>query len=217
MTSPGASRSYPLVELFGRLRSPVHGGHAYWVEAPPARLELDPSQLSALEVREPFFVGNGRSMGPNRDVVPFVWDPESGFQDRFSEAESYTDYDSGHLGLAAVSAPTGEAQAQLYVLIARAILQVHRANRALLGEWFDAQGPNSTEVFRYFDRERRTPVEKLLTADGTVDREAWDARIDELDSGLDQMAFAPNHFRWVEFLAHAVNIPQLIRLIQTAQ
>jgi hypothetical protein len=216
MAASDPEPTFLLTDLFGRLRSPVYSGHTYFVENPPERLDLNADQLRALEVREPFFVGNGWSMGPNRAVVPFVWDPQSGRQARFSEAESYTDYDSGHLGLVAVSAPTGETQAKLYVLVARAILDVHRANRALLGEWFDGQVGGSADVFQYFDNERQPPVEKLLNAEGVVDRDLWDRRIDELSAGLDVGAFKPHYFRWFEFLAHAVDIPQLMQLIRAA-
>src|SRR5439155_22150920 len=130
---------------------------------------------------------------------------------------SLTDYDSGSFGLAAVSAPTAESQAQLYTVLARAIVDVHRGNRDLLAEWLDAQGPSSREAFVYFDRERPPAQEKLLAADGTVDRALWDARLDELAACLDQGTFHKHHFRWIEFLAHAVDIPQLMGLIQAAQ
>jgi hypothetical protein len=217
MTSPQGSRSYDLVELFASFRSPVSGDHDYFVAAPPAALALAPAQLRALEVREPFFVDRGWSVGPNRDLVPFVWDRRSGEQPRFSEAEAFTDYDSGHFGLAAVSAPTAETQAQLYVVLARAILDVHLANRSLMDEWFEGQGPASREIFVYFDRRRRAAEEKLLADDDTIDRAMWDARLEELAASIQQRAVLPHHIRWVEFLAHAVDIPQLMALIKAAQ
>jgi hypothetical protein len=216
MMSQPPSRSYGLVELFDSFRSPVRSDHDYFVASPPAALALDRVQLQALEVREPFFVDRGWSVGPNRDVVPFVWDPKSGGQPRFSEAEAFTDYDSGHFGLAAVSAPTGQAQAQLYAVLAQGIVEVHRANRSLLDEWFAGQGPASQEIFVYFDRQRRTAEEKLLTADGSIDRTMWDARLEELAASIQQRTFLKHHFRWVEFLAHAVDVPQLMGLIKAA-
>jgi hypothetical protein len=217
MTAPGAGRSYDLVELFASFRSPVRGDHDYFVASPPAAFALDPAQLQALEVRAPFFVDRGWSVGPNRDLVPFVWDPRSGEQPRFSEAEAFTDYDSGHFGLAAVSAPTAETQAQLYAVLARAILDVHLANRSLLDEWFEGQGSASREIFVYFDRRRRVPEEKLLAEDGSIDPALWDARLDELAASIERRAFERHHFRWLEFLAHAVDVPQLMALIKAAQ
>src|SRR5581483_4325290 len=112
----------------------------------------------------------------------------SGGQHRFSEAEAFTDYDSGHFGLAAVSAPSAAGQAQLYMLLARGIVDVHVANRSLMSDWFAAQGPASSRIFLYFDRERSSPQEKLLSADGTVDEEMWDGRLKELTAALDQGA-----------------------------
>lgn len=210
-------RGYTLAEVFGSLRYPARADHDYFVAAPPEALDLTPSQLRALEVRAPFFVDHGWSFGPDRELVPFVWDPSVGGQPRFSEAEALTDYDSGLLGLASMSASTPQGQAQLYALLTRAILSVHRSHRDLLAEWFDGQGSSSSSAFLYFDRERIPAVEKLLAVDGAIDRALWDVRLDGLDACLGQDAFFKHHFRWVEFLAHAVDIPRLMALIQAAQ
>lgn len=210
-------RSYTLAAVFDGLRHPVREDHDYFVAHPSEVLSLDAAQLKGLEVRAPFFVDHGWSFGPDRDVVPFVWDQRSGGQPRFSEAEELTDYDSGLFGLASVSAPTPQGQAQLYTLLALAILDVHRANRGLMAEWFEGQGTSSRRAFVYFDEERSPATEKLLALDGTIDRAAWDERLEELASCLGQGTFHKHHFRWLEFLAHAVDIPQLIRLIQAAQ
>ncbi len=210
-------RGYTLAEVFGGLRYPVRTDHDYFVAEPPESLDLAPAQLRALEVRASFFVDHGWSFGPDREIVPFVWDPRVGGQPRFSEAEALTDYDSGLLGLASMSASTSQDQAQLYALLTRAILMVHRSNRDLLAEWFDGQGPASRNAFLYFDRERIPAVEKLLGVDGAIDRALWDVRFDELSACLGQDAFAKHHFRWIEFLAHAVDIPRLIALIRAAQ
>src|SRR5579871_2509671 len=206
--------SYGLEELFDSFLSPLRSNHEYFVAAPPAALVLEPAQLRALEVREPFFVDHGWSAGPNRALVPFVWDPRSGGQPRFSEAEAFTDYDSGHFGLAAVSAPTARDQAQLYALIAQGILDVHRANRSLLSEWFASQGAASRDIFIYFDRERSSPEDKLLTASGDIDQAMWDERFAELARRVEERSFCKHHVRWVEFLAHAVDVPQLMALIR---
>src|SRR5205814_5586611 len=136
--------------IFASLRYPVPTNHDYFVAAPPAALDLDSTQAHALEVREPFFVDHGWSFGPNQDLVPFVWDRSSGGQPRFSEAEALTDYDSGSFGLAAVSAPTAEGQAQVYKVLGQAIVHVHQANRDLLAEWLDGQGSSSRHAFIYF-------------------------------------------------------------------
>ena len=217
MRHADSGRTYAFTELFESFRSPVRGGHDYFVESPPSSLQLDPAQLRALEVRAPFFIDRGWSASPNRELVPFVWDPGSGGQPRFQEAEAFTDYDSGHFGLAAVSAPTGATQAELYALMAKAIVDVHRANRALMDEWFEAQGPASQNIFAYFDEERAAPEEKLLGPDGAIDPTMWDARLQELSDHVEQRAFLRHHFRWVEFLAHAVDMPQLMALIRAAQ
>jgi hypothetical protein len=217
MTALDAGRTYALAEVFGGLQYPVRMDHDYFVPTPPKALELTASQLQALEVRAPFFVDHGWSFGPDRHLVPFVWDPRAGGQHRFSEAEALTDYDSGLFGLASICAPTPDGQAQLYAVLAHAILEVHRSNRDLLAEWLDAQGPSSSSAFVYFDRERRPAEEKLLAADGAIDRALWDARLDELAACLTQDAFRKHHFRWVEFLAHAVDVPQLVSLVRAAQ
>jgi hypothetical protein len=212
-----SGHAYGFVELFESFRAPVRGGHDYFVESPPSSLSLGPAQLRALEVRAPFFIDRGWSASPNQELVPFVWDPASGGQPRFSEAEAFTDYDSGHFGLAAVSAPTGAAQAQLYAVLAQAIVDVHRANRSLMSEWFEAQGTGSQRIFVYFDEERFTPEEKLLAPDGTIDQALWDARLQELAEHLERQAFLRHHIRWVEFLAHAVDVPELMGTIKAAQ
>lgn len=209
-------RSYPLSEIFGGLRHPVRDDHDYFVPAPPRTLSLDATQLHGLEVRKAFFIDHGWSFGPDRDLVPFVWDDRVGGEPRFSEAEALTDYDSGSLGLAAMSAPTAESQVQLYRVLGVAIIQVHQNNRDLLAEWFDAQGPSSADAFVYFDRQRPSAQEKLLALDGAVDRALWDARLDELIACLNAGVVYKHHFRWVEFLAHSVNIQELMRLIQAA-
>lgn len=208
------SQEYVLAALFAGVRSPVQTRHDYFVPAPPSALRLDATQLQALEVRAPFFVDHGWSFGPNPEVVPFVWDDPSGGQPRFSQAEALTDYDAGSFGLAAVSAPTPEAQAQLYGVMAQVILDVHHANRDLLAEWLEGQGESSREAFAYFDAERPPAEEKLLTADGAIDRALWDTRIEELAGSIGAGTYRKHHFRWIEFLAHAVDVPQLMRLIQ---
>ena len=210
-------RSYALVDFFEGLRSPVRQDHEFFVGAPPRALALDRAQQQALEVRAPFFIDHGWSAGPDRRLVPFVWDPKSGGQQRFSEAEALTDYDSGLVGLSAVSAPTGAAQAQLFTVLARTIVGVHRGNRELLPEWFAAQGASSREIFVYFDEERGPAHEKLLSQNGDIDQEMWDARLDELERCLDRGAVQKHHFRWAEFLAHSVDIPGLVRLVRAAQ
>ena len=98
-----------------------------------------------------------------------------------------------------------------------AILEVHRSNRDLLPEWLDAQGQASRNAFAYFDQERLPAVEKLLAADATIDRALWETRFEELAACLNQDAVQKHHLRWIEFLAHAVDIPQLVRLIRAAQ
>ena len=217
MTPLDPGRSYTLSEVFGRLQYPVRSDHDYFVAAPPEALTLDGAQLQALEVRAPFFVDQGWSFGPNRDLVPFVWDQRVGGQPRFSEAEALTDYDSGLMGLASMSAPAAPTQAKLYALFAQAILDVHASNRDLLSEWFDGQGDSSRGAFVYFDRERPPAAEKLLAADGRVDRALWDGRLVELADCLRQDAWSKHHFRWVEFLAHSVDIPRLVGLARGAQ
>jgi hypothetical protein len=217
MSALDPARAYPLADVFGRPRNPVYPNHEYFVAEPPDALALDADQLRALGVRAPFFVDHGWSFGPNPDLVPFVWDRASGGQRRFSEAESLTDYDAGSFGLAAVSAPTAEAQAQLYRVLTHGILDVHRADRELLAEWWAAQGTSSRDAFLYFDAERPAADEKLLAADGTVDRALWETRIDELAACISTDAWKKHHFRWVEFLAHAVDVPRLVALIRAAQ
>jgi len=216
MTSLDAEATFTLDAVFGRLGYPVRADHDYFVDEPPAALDLDASSLRALEVRAPFFVDHGWSFGPNSDLVPFVWDRSVGGQARFSEGEALTDYDSGLFGLCSVSAPADE-QAQLYRTVGRSIVDVHRANRELLGEWLEAQGSSSTDAFMYFDRERFPAEEKLLAADGSIDRALWDTRLDELTACLSQDAFRKHHFRWIEFLAHAVDVPRLMGLVRGAQ
>jgi hypothetical protein len=217
MASLDPSQTHTLEEIFGGLRSPVRADHDYFVAAPPPEFELSAADLGTLEIRALFFIDHGWSFGPDRHIVPFVWDQASGGQHRFSEAEALTDYDSGHFGLVAVSAPDSASQAELYRIIGRAIVAVHRANRQLLEEWFDAQGPSSAGAFVYFDQERARSEEKLLTANQSIDRPMWDGRLDELETCLSQNRFQKHHFRWLEFLAHSVDVAQLMALVRAAQ
>lgn len=208
-------RTYTLEEVFGSLHHPIGSEHDYFIALPPTKPELDGSALAELEVRAPFFVDHGWSFGPDSDLVPFVWDPGVGGQHRFSEGEALTDYDSGLVGLSAVSAPDGAGQAQLYRVLAQTIVDVHRVNRQLLPEWLESQGPSSKGAFMYFDQERHPAEEKLLSADGSIDGVLWDARLDELTVCLDQDTIRKHHLRWIEFLAHAVDIPRLMTLIRS--
>ena len=217
MTSLNAETTYPLEGLFAGLRSPVGRDHDYFIATPPTGFALDAVSRAPLEIRAPFFVDHGWSFGPDRAIVPFVWDRASGGQARFSEAEALTDYDSGHFGLVAVSAPDAASQAELYGIVGHAIVDIHRADRDLLGDWFAAQGPSSSGAFAYFDEERYRSEEKLLAADGTIDRQMWDARLDELAACLENGAVRKHHIRWLEFLAHSVDVAQLMGLIRAAQ
>ena len=74
MTSLDAETTFTLEGLFAGLRSPVRPDHDYFVSAPPAAFELDAASRPPLEIRAPFFVDHGWSFGPDRNVVPFVWD-----------------------------------------------------------------------------------------------------------------------------------------------
>ena len=117
----------------------------------------------------------------------------------------------------AVSAPDAASQAQLYGIVGRAIVDIHRSDRELLEEWFESQGPSSSGAFAYFDQERYRSEEKLLAADGSIDRKMWDARLDELAACLDNGAVRKHHIRWLEFLAHSVDVARLMGLIRAAQ
>src|SRR5438067_1433472 len=177
MTTLDPAQTYTLEAIFGSLECPVRSEHDYFVETPPSDLQVDAVALKALEIRAPFFVDHGWSFGPDEHVVPFVWEPRIGGQARFSEGEALTDYDSGLVGLASVSAPDAETEARLYRVLGQAIVRTHQADPALLAEWLEAQGPASRHAFIYFDQERSPADEKLLAADGSIDRGLWDARL----------------------------------------
>jgi hypothetical protein len=42
----------------------------------------------------------------------------------------------------------------------------------------------------------------------------WEARLRELAEHIERGGFLRHHFRWVEFLAHAVDVPGLMALIK---
>ena len=233
---PLAEGSYKVEDVFRQIKGAVKKDHDYFIGKPPEPKKFSESELVDLESKKPFFLVNldKKVFETNKEVIPFVWDQKLGSRDeRFSNAEKLTKGDSGLVALAAVSSETPEEQAEVYRILTSTILQVHENNPKLIGEWLRAQLNNrdynltSMYVFHSNDVERGkengSPNDTLLPykvdspmPDSSVALLLWKPRIDELKSSLSQDQLQPHHLRWIEFLSHSVNVPEIIKEIQKA-
>jgi len=144
---------------------------------------------------------------------------------RYIKAEEATNGDSGVFAVAAASAEEPKDQAKLYKFLSGSILAVHGHNPALLEAWLHNQTEFSMNMFigydDFKDQGRTIPRtdknERLLerNQDGGVDTtgtvDMWKTRITELEKAIKDDNLQPYHLRWIEFLAHSVDVPGLIK------
>lgn len=219
----------PLGKVFAKIPgAPVTASHGnpYYSEGRLAY--IGGSNLNSLESRKPFFVIDSTGIKPNKEVVPFVFDPKINESQRFKEAEKHTDGDSAIFALCAISAPTPDKQAHLYSAVANTIVKMHTDNPELLIDWMakqlEAQGLSNTssfDVFSSFDFSQRDgkvvqrPINEVLVSFPPEDFEKiWKARIEELGKLGSKDEFVPHQIRWIEFLSHSVYIPELLSRVE---
>lgn len=225
--TPLSPEDRKLEEMFTSLPSPVIEGHKYFVEKPPEDIRLTKEEMTSLESRVPFFVKEGDLIKAREEAVPFVWDPVVGIEKnpRFKEAEDLTQGDSGLLALAANSARTPQEQARLYRALSKSVIGIHENNPELLKEWYKAQDEFSINVFRGIDNQeiRKGDSSTILLAtelNATSDQQiayiesVWPDRIKSLKEAIANKKLEPHDLRWIEFLSHSVNIPELIKKAQ---
>jgi hypothetical protein len=213
------------LEIFQAIQGPVNKDHAWFIEDPEVEWDfLDGYLTQQFQQVEPFFVGTftddeGKEQGqPNVEVVPFV--PEFFKTDeRFTNAEKYTNYDSGLIALCAVSAQTPEKQAALFRKYTNLILSIHEESPKLLANWLKVQ--QESEPYRsyttFFKNDHVVldsggtnlkPVEERLVVLDDFE-ETWKERIKELSEALENDMFMPYHLRWIEFLSHSTDIRKI--------
>lgn len=157
-------KSYDVAQAFATLEPQAVPHGPYWVdeEIPPDFAQkLTPEQLSALQLRKPFFVNVHMEQTPegpmlyrevNKEVFPQAFALKD--DERFANAEALTHDDSGLLALAAVSAATPEKQAELYRQLGETVLRVHESNPQLLGEFLKAQTEESVIILTNYENYR---------------------------------------------------------------
>jgi len=179
----------------------------------PYRVDVVPTQpldkdLKQYEFPHTFFVNNGlnpKGTGPSRETAPHAYtldnDEPGGYRNaRYLAAEEATNGDSGLFGVSAASAKTPEEQARLFSYLSQSILNIHKINPSLLGEWIKQQSnepedgiTRSSNLFiqfdliKSFDRatgaivERTDGNEKLFALDGAT------ANLDENLGNMDKI------------------------------
>lgn len=163
---------------------------------------------------------------------------------RFINGEAATKGDSGLVGLAAASASTPEQQARLYKTLANAVVDIHlrsfanTGRPALIDRWYAAQQKkgrwdddrilDSLGGFEYFDHDQvtgevtgelRPENERLFMYKDTGELDSldigfWMSRTKELHKALETGTLQPHHLRWIELLAHSVDVNGLIKIIK---
>ncbi|NTU72582.1 hypothetical protein HGB07_00165 [Candidatus Roizmanbacteria bacterium] len=215
----------PLKDFYERVPIPVTSeNNPYFLSRLPDNLDLSPEDLTNpdFQMIKPFFVDvqsdadKGSLWKTNREAVPYVWtfDPRSPNPNyRFATIEKYLYGDSGTTALAGATIATTEEQAKIYVGLATSVLKIHQSNPNLLSAWNIVQKTiqtgstnSSMDVFNYYDQ-KSSPDEKLVSFTGD-----WQKRITELSNLLSQpqpqLKFY--HHRWIEFLAHSVNVGKIM-------
>jgi hypothetical protein len=223
-----------IVAAIERSAAPNHSraDFDYFVPNPTEPFTIDPAQIDDYTVTEPFFeildqLPDGRlNIRASRTVAPFAYedinvpDPIDSTNPMYEAGEEFTNRDGGLLALAAAAAETPEGRVALYTTLADTILTIHEQRPNLLDEWVTAQdrqqtpfGSNSYNVLESFDNGR--PVEERLLQLDNFDGD-WRNRIAELRTRFttQPITLQPYHLRWMEFLAHSVNVTRIIREMQ---
>lgn len=234
-------RPYTTYEIFDFIKGPIDKNHPRFIENPPGQIPLNSLDASSLELRLPFFINIKTDPSSpemllgcetNPLVIPFVFD-ETGRTKRFKNGEAATHGDSGLVGLAAASAPDAQRQAKLYKSLTQAILSVHSSNKTLLNEWRQEQefwAQENGGSYAYFvgldhteDGQLRPENERLFPYNGPLSPNIeqfmpfWAERKRELATALQQDRLYPHHLRWIEFLAHSVNVDRLMQIAKQNQ
>lgn len=238
-----SGKDYSMEEMFSSIQGEVNKGHRFYVESPPSQLSLTNQEINRLKLIEHFFVNiqevDGRvAYEVNKRVVPFVWElGENGTtpDTRFNDGEKATDGDSGVVGLAAASAENPEKQALLYHDLADAIIMIHKKDPKLLGQWLEKQkelqasGLSSLVLLTkndLIDRENLRPEQERLFyfsedkfknhPDQVLEdfSATWKSRISELEQVISENKLQKHHLRWIELLAHSVDVDGLIGIIK---
>ncbi|QQG44216.1 MAG: hypothetical protein HYW86_05150 [Candidatus Roizmanbacteria bacterium] len=244
-----SSEELQLQAIFERITGPVNKENGYYIENVPDRFNLAGEQIKALESKQPFFIVEKKTeegqekleWKTNDKVVPWAWDltdtPERGKNDqRFINGEAVTKNDSGLLAVSAASAETAAKQALLYKHLADVVLQVHKNNPALLGEWLKAQGddvpemePSSLLLFKINDVESfknheannvllsynsLEPGKQVLTVNNEGLKTMWSERIKSLQESLNAGKLTGYQIRWIEFLSHSVDVAGLLKTLR---
>ena len=176
----------------------------------------------------------------NKRVVPFVFEIGDGGDhpdQRLLNGEAATDGDSGVVGLVAASAENPEKQALLYHNLVDVIILIHEKDPKLLGKWLEAQkkleksGVSSLLLLAQFDRDKvnrenlRPEAERLFYFSedkfkNHPDRRledfspTWQKRIAELKQAASENKLQKHHLRWIELLAHSIDVDGLIGIIK---
>lgn len=227
-----------LTEFFKPIYGLIHPGHRYFIEDPQGledalSVNRRAAILDQIQTTDPFFVDNDGFPGANRELTP--WDY---FEHdlRYINAERTTNGDSGLHALAAVSTLLPEDQADLYLMLSKMILDMHRKNPALLGAWLRSQASSVAEVapngqavssldkFYRFDRDENfvlyPEARRLLSydQDGNLDEAGfnslWQQRMGELAQRLESGRLEPHHLHWIEMLSHSANLRLMIDLLK---
>lgn len=233
---PLTTGEHSLTEIFSKVKGPLKKDHKYFIDGHIALSPLSNGELAEFHSIEPFFIHkrDSNQVLTNKNVIPYVWDDKLGSRDiRFKNAEALTSGDSGLLALCAVSAENPSEQENLYKTLAVEIINIHRADPELIGQWTQAQtvkgaesDASSLDVLVTYDLRRfeQTRDEDELLAlptlkdGGEVDldktRALWRQRLYVLSEAIGNDSLSLNHLRWLEHLSHSVDIEKLMAKIK---
>jgi len=239
-----SGKDYTLEQLFENVQGEVNSSHHFFVENPPSQISLTNEEINRLGLIEPFITnvtmdGNRLAWQINQNVAPFVFELGEGGTDpnqRFINGEKATDGDSGLVGLAAASGENPEDQALLYHDLAGAIISVHERNPDLLRQWLDRQRQtekddeisslailsrddlaNDQKLKSEHERLFIFSEEKLKNSPDRALEDflpTWQRRIVELKQAMSENKLQKHHLRWMELLAHSVDVGGLVDIIK---
>ena len=208
---------------------------------------LPPENIRAIEFPDqyiftrqiPFLIPNGAGRWyANPDAAPYAYinprvrPPQDSIIPRYVNGERITRGDSGLFALCAAATPNPEDQAQLYLRLAAAIVDIHTRHPDLQRRWIDAQTTpqqtefprSSYEILAYNDlvegtNTPRRAQERLLALDYTdpnrprFDEDAFrENNLRNLEGLRDAVAtgrLEPYQIRQLEFFSHSIDVGRM--------
>lgn len=229
-------REYSLEEMFQAVPgAPVKQNNPYYIEQVPDTFQV--ADIKALELPIPYYV-NIDLQADNTLTTDINPKSDRLFQNKPKTNPRYQHAlravpESELFGVIALNAPTPEAQARLFKLVTKEILEIHQKDPQLITKWIEAQATNqdinSLKVFQLRDIMQinpdtgqpmfvKKPADEKLTAFNFHElTPIWRQRMDVLSAGLAKNRLRPKHIKWINYLSHSIDVSTILNEISQNQ